>query len=105
MTIIVKSVRDVKKNGRPVAVNGFSPALVRELLVNGESLVAVYRDRLSFRRTAQVITDRCAYESMKGKTAFGSIKGLRFYASKIGIEPYRNLGIEAFMAAPARSVA
>lgn len=102
--ITVNSVRDVKRMGRRINVRGFDTTLVRELVQNKEALVAVYREGF-FRRTAQIIQDRQTYELVKGRTVFGAIKGLKFYATKIGFEPYRNVGVESFMAMPARSAA
>jgi hypothetical protein len=100
----VNSVRDVKRRGRRINVNGFSTELVRELVQNKEALIAVYREGL-FDRTAQIIPDRQTFEAVKGRTAFKSIKGLKFYAAKMTFNPYRNIGIESFMATPARLVA
>lgn len=102
--ITIKSVRNVKREGRRITTNGFTPGLVRELIKNKETLVAVYRSGF-FEHIAEVVPDRATYEGIKGRTAFGAIKGLKFYAFKLGVEPCRNAGVEAFMADPARSVA
>jgi len=103
MSIILSHTSDAKRLGRRIQAHCFSPELVRELSANKESLVAVYRK--GFRRTAEVIPDRKTYDYVKARTVFGEIKGLKFFATKIALEPYRNAGVEAFMAEPDKAAA
>jgi len=103
MTIIVSNASEVKRLGRKIRANSFGPQLLSELVTNNEVLVAIYRK--GFRHTAEVIPDRVTYDLVKGRTVFGEIRGLTFYATTIGLDVYRYAGIENIMAAPARAVA
>ena len=78
MLLLFTEAREIKRHGRPVTRNRYTDRLANELASNQEALVAVYREGL--RRRVQPVPDQAAFDQLRFRTVFGSIKRLEFYA-------------------------
>lgn len=82
MLLLLSEAREIRRQGRPLTGNRYTHGLAIELASNHESLVAVYREGLYHR--VQPVPDQVAFDQLRFRTVFGSIKRLEFYAMPLG---------------------